>query len=66
VILKGFFARIKQAYGIDDDNYWSKCLPWKKPKYDRDKKSHEALRNLKDTFNAPAEHNLVRKAPLEQ
>lgn len=32
-----------------DDKYWSKVTPWKQPKYNCDKKSHEALGKLKDT-----------------
>jgi hypothetical protein len=37
--------------GIDDDKYWSKRPPWKQPKYDRDKKSHEAMQKLKKNLH---------------
>lgn len=33
--------------GIDDNKYWSKHLPWKRPKSDRNKKSNEALEKPK-------------------
>jgi hypothetical protein len=36
---------------IDDDKYWSKRPPWKQPKYDRNKKSHEAMQKLKSTLH---------------
>jgi hypothetical protein len=36
--------------GIDDDKYCSKRPPWKQPKYDCDKKSHEAMQKLKSTL----------------
>jgi hypothetical protein len=37
--------------GIDEDKYWSKRPPWKQPKYDRDKKSHEAMQNRKSALH---------------
>ena len=49
--LETLFARVKQMEGIDDDKYWSKRPPWKQPKYDRDKKSHEALQKLKSNLH---------------
>jgi hypothetical protein len=45
--LERLFARGKKIKGIDDDKDWSKRLPWKQLKYDRDKKSHEAMQKLK-------------------
>jgi hypothetical protein len=49
--LKRLFARVKQMEDIDDDKYWSKRPPWKQPKYDHDKKSHEAMQKLKSTLH---------------
>jgi hypothetical protein len=49
--LERLFARVKQMEGIDDDKYWSKRPPWKQPKYDRDKKSHEAMQKLKKNLH---------------
>jgi len=42
--LERLFDRVKQINGIDNDKYWSKRPPWKPLKYDRNKKSYEALR----------------------
>ena len=51
--LEKLFARVKQMDGIDDDRYWSKRPPWKQPKYDRNKKSYEAMQKLKSSlYNA--------------
>jgi hypothetical protein len=40
--IETLFARVKQMKGTTDDKDWSKCPPWKQPKNDRDKKSHNA------------------------
>jgi hypothetical protein len=49
--LETLFAGVKQMEGIDDDKYWVKRPPWKQPKYDRDKKSHEVMQKLKSTLH---------------
>jgi hypothetical protein len=51
--LETLFARVKQMKGIDDDRYWSKL-----PKYDRDKKSHEAMQKIKSTLASRGEWQL--------
>lgn len=42
-VLEKLFAKAKQMDGNDDDKYWSKCPPWKQPKYNRNKKPYKAF-----------------------
>ena len=44
------FARVKQINGVDNNRYWRKRPPWKQPKYDRNKKSYEAIKKLKSSL----------------
>lgn len=55
-----FFAKAKQMDGIGDDKYWRKCLPGKLPKYGHDKKSHEALQEIKGTLHVALRSGLHR------
>jgi hypothetical protein len=45
--LEQLFTKTKQMEGIDDNIYWSKRPPWKRPRYNRTKKAYIITRKLK-------------------
>jgi hypothetical protein len=45
--LEQLFTKIKQMEGIDDNIYWSKRPPWKRPRYNRTRKAYATTRKLK-------------------